>query len=112
LLLMIIDHTDLTKLRKDNANKKIVFCDGTFDLLHPAHAEHLKSLRAYGDVLVVGVMSDVWVKMRKGEGRPIMDQTERLALVDAIRYVDYTVLLYDAASGRVCYDRCVLEPQS
>lgn len=92
---MKVSCAELPAIRQKHAQEKIVFCDGTFDLLHPAHIEHLKTIRQFGDLLVVGVMTDEWVKMRKGNTRPVLSQSDRLEMVDAIRYVDYSFLLYD-----------------
>lgn len=92
---MRISYKDLARIRKENDGKKMVFCDGTFDLLHSAHIEHLQTTRLFGDVVVVGVMSDEWVRMRKGDKRPILSQEERVLMIDAIKYVDYSFVLYD-----------------
>ena len=94
---MKIAYKDLSRIRKENLTKRIVFCDGTFDLLHLAHIEHLQTISSYGEILVVGVMSDDWVKTKKGDDRPILSQEERFEMLDAIKYVDYTFILYDDA---------------
>lgn len=92
---MILTPKDFATIRANAPNQEIIFCDGVFDLLHAAHIEHLHALKQRGGILVVGVMSDEWVRMKKGEDRPVMPQDERVTLVDAVRYVDYTVLMYD-----------------
>lgn len=76
-----------------------MFADGTFDLFHLGHVESFKNLHSFGDVVVVGVMSDEWVKTKKGEKRPILSEKERLELVDSIRYADYSTLLKDSVTG-------------
>lgn len=97
---MKITYKDLQNVRTESSGRKMVFCDGTFDLLHLAHIEHLKSIRALGDVLVVGVMSDEWVKMKKGNSRPVLSQEERCEMLDAIKYVDYSFVLYEEEFGQ------------
>lgn len=92
---MRISYKDLMQIRKKNADKKIVFCDGVFDLLHLAHIEHLQNIRVYGDILVVGVMSDEWVKAHKGNNRPVLSQEERSQMIDAVKYVDYSFILHN-----------------
>lgn len=94
---MKITYQELASLRTENPDKKIVFADGTFDLFHLGHVEAFKKLREYGDIVVVAVLSDEWVKFRKGEQRPVMSQAERLTLVDSIRHVDYSILAFDTA---------------
>jgi len=74
------------------ARKKIVFANGIFDLLHVGHVRYLQAARAEGDVLVVGVNSDSSAKQLKGEGRPILTERARAALVAALAAVDYVVI--------------------
>lgn len=97
---MKIKAEDLSHLRESKAGSRIVFADGTFDLFHLGHVESFKNLGQYGDVVVVGVLSDEWVKTKKGDKRPVLSEEERIELVDSIRYVDYTVLAKDAETGR------------
>lgn len=72
--------------------RKIVFANGIFDLLHAGHVRYLQAARAEGDVLVVGVNSDSSAKQLKGEGRPILTERARAALVAALASVDYVVI--------------------
>jgi cytidyltransferase-like protein len=97
---MKISHTDLKQLRESNAARRLVFCDGTYDLLHLAHTEHLKSVSSYGDILIVGVMSDEWVVAHKGSKRPILSHDERAGIVGAIKGVNYAFALYDEVNHR------------
>lgn len=86
--------SQLPDLRKENPDKIIVYFDGVFDLLHIGHMQALAVAKSYGDILVVGVMSDVWVKKTKGDDRPIFNQNERTALIDNQKLVDHTITLY------------------
>jgi|SRR5215470_11450532 len=72
--------------------RKIVFANGVFDLLHVGHVRYLQAARAEGDVLVVGVNSDSSTRKLKGEGRPILTERARAALVAALAAVDYVVI--------------------
>jgi rfaE bifunctional protein nucleotidyltransferase chain/domain len=74
------------------AGKKVVLANGCFDILHVGHLRYLEGARALGDVLVVAVNSDKSVRLIKDSGRPILHQDERVALVSALRCVDYVVL--------------------
>ncbi len=80
----------LKSLRK--ASKKIVLTQGVFDLIHEGHAKYLQLAKSYGDRLVVGMDSDELTKKRKGPGRPIVPQSERVEMLLHLRYVDYVVL--------------------
>src|SRR5580692_3107919 len=74
------------------AGRKIVFANGVFDLLHVGHVRYLQAARAEGDFLVVGINSDASTRKLKGEGRPILTERARAALVAALRAVDYVVI--------------------
>lgn len=43
------------QLRQPLPGQKIVYVDGSFDLLHPGHVAFLKAAKAKGDYLIVGV---------------------------------------------------------
>lgn len=75
-----------------HAGRKIVFANGVFDLLHAGHVRYLQGARAEGDVLVVGVNSDASTRKLKGEGRPILTERARAALVAALACVNYVVI--------------------
>ena len=89
---MIVNFSQLAFLRKSLRDKKIVFAGGSFDLFHRGHIESFKNLRKSGNVVVIAVSTDKRVRQRKGPKRPILSERDRLALVDAIRYVDYALL--------------------
>lgn len=70
----------------------MVFTNGCFDLLHPGHVRYLAEARAMGDALIVGLNSDRSVRLLKGEGRPILDETERAEVLAALEAVDFVVV--------------------
>jgi len=74
------------------AGRKIVFANGVFDLLHVGHVRYLKAARAEGDILLVGINSDASTRRLKGEGRPILTERARAALVAALSDVDYVII--------------------
>ena len=69
----------------------VVWTNGCFDILHAGHVQSLRMARALGDVLVVGVNDDDYVRQTKGEGRPIHDLDQRVALLGALEMVDYVL---------------------
>ena len=81
---------EITKL----SDKKIVFTNGCFDLLHPGHIELLKFSKNLGDYLVVGLNSDKSIKRLKGHNRPVNNQEARKILLESIKYVD-EVIIFD-----------------
>lgn len=72
--------------------KKIVFTNGTFDILHLGHVKYLQRAKQSGDVLIVGVNSDQSVKSYKGPHRPINPERDRLAVLAALECIDYVTL--------------------
>jgi D-beta-D-heptose 7-phosphate kinase / D-beta-D-heptose 1-phosphate adenosyltransferase len=82
------------------AGHRIVFTDGSFDVLHRGHVETLQAAASLGDVLVVGVNSDEGVRRLKGPGRPVLPAEDRAAVVAAIGCVEYvTILAEDTPAG-------------
>lgn len=73
-------------------NKKIVFTNGCFDLLHVGHVRYLQEAKKLGDVLVVGVNSDASVKRLKGPTRPVQTESDRAEILAALGCVDFTVI--------------------
>ncbi len=82
--------------------KKIVFTNGCFDLLHLGHVDYLSKAKDEGDVLVVGVNTDRSVKLlEKGQNRPITDEVSRSVLVAALHFVDAVVLFDEETPYRL-----------
>ena len=73
-------------------NKKVVFTNGVFDLIHSGHVDYLVKAKALGDVLIVGLNSDKSVKKIKGDKRPILKQDERSFILANLKPVDYVIL--------------------
>ena len=73
-------------------NKKIVFTNGCFDLIHLGHIEILARSSDFGDKLIIGVNSDLSIKKLKGENRPIIEESSRIRQLSALEFVDAVVL--------------------
>ncbi len=76
-------------------NRKIVFTNGCFDLLHAGHINLFQYAKSNGEVLVVGLNSDSSVKKLKGPKRPVLSQDERAYVLSAIEQVDYVVIFHE-----------------
>jgi rfaE bifunctional protein nucleotidyltransferase chain/domain len=73
--------------------KKIVFTNGVFDILHTGHVDYLSKARDLGDFLIVGLNSDSSVKrLNKGPERPINNEQARAVVLGALECVDAIVL--------------------
>ncbi len=73
-------------------NKKIIFTNGCFDILHLGHVKYLEIAKKMGDILIVGVNSDKSVKKLKGDNRPVNCEFDRAYLLLALECVDYVVI--------------------
>ena len=72
--------------------RQIIFTNGCFDILHRGHVAYLREARLLGDVLIVGLNSDLSIQRLKGPERPVKDQQERAYLLSALEFVDFVVI--------------------
>lgn len=76
-------------------NKRIVFTNGCFDILHVGHVKYLQEAKSYGDVLIVGLNTDDSVRVLKGPARPVNNQEDRAYILGALEAVNYVVMFSD-----------------
>ena len=90
----LIFKKDLPSLIKKLKRKKnkIVFTNGVFDIIHRGHVDYLSKAKSFGDILVVGLNSDSSVRKIKGKNRPVNKQSDRAAVLLALKAVDYVVI--------------------
>ncbi len=75
-------------------NKKIVFTNGCFDILHRGHIEYLAQAANHGDILLIGLNTDNSVRRIKGNSRPVQDQIARAMVLASLQFVS-AVILFD-----------------
>jgi D-glycero-beta-D-manno-heptose 1-phosphate adenylyltransferase len=80
-------------------NKKVVFTNGCYDILHPGHVRLLERARSLGDVLVLALNTDASVERLKGPQRPFFDENTRAQLALHLEAVD-AVTLFDEDTPR------------
>jgi rfaE bifunctional protein nucleotidyltransferase chain/domain len=73
-------------------DKKIVFSNGCFDILHAGHVDYLEKAREKGDFLVIGLNTDNSVRRLKGQNRPINQENSRARVLAGLGFVDMVVL--------------------
>ena len=78
--------------------KKVVFTNGCFDILHAGHVRYLNAAKALGEVLIVGLNSDESVRRLKGEGRPVNPAEDRAEVLAGLRAVDHVVVFGEATA--------------
>jgi D-glycero-beta-D-manno-heptose 1-phosphate adenylyltransferase len=99
----ILDEASLVEAleAERKSGKSIVFANGCFDVLHVGHIRYLQDAAKVGDVLVVGVNGDGSVRELKGEGRPVMPESERAEIIAALRGVSYVTIFDDRSPARL-----------
>ncbi len=78
-----------------NADKKIVFTNGCFDILHKGHVTYLTEAKKLGDLLVIGLNSDASVKRLKGPERPINNEVDRQYVMSQLKAVDFVEIFHE-----------------
>lgn len=75
--------------------EKLIWVNGTFDVMHAGHIQLLEYAKSLGDYLVVGIDRDERVRERKGPTRPINSCEMRMIFLRSIRAVDKVVSFED-----------------
>jgi rfaE bifunctional protein nucleotidyltransferase chain/domain len=90
----IVDAERLSAIAKEMRGqvRKLVLTNGCFDLLHVGHVHYLQAARALGDALAVAINGDQSVRALKGEGRPLVGETERAEIIAALECVDHVLI--------------------
>lgn len=76
-------------------NKKVVFTNGCFDIIHRGHVEYLAQAADHGDILVIGLNTDNSVRRLKGETRPVQDEIARASILASLQFVTAVILFDD-----------------
>lgn len=92
---------EIAKITKEAKKKglRVVTTNGTFDILHVGHLKTFEIAKSYGDILIAGVNSDSSVRAYKGDGRPIVGEKDRAAMVAGLEVVDY-VFIFNSPDPR------------
>lgn len=87
---MQLQFKDLKKIQKE----KTVYIPGVFDLFHIGHLKLLKKIKKQfpKHKIVVGIMSDEFVIKCKNPKGPIINQNDRITLINSCKYVDYSFI--------------------
>lgn len=70
-----------------NYRGQVAMVDGAFDPLHRGHIEYFRAAATLGVPLLCNVASDGYVRTKHP---PLLPETDRAAIVDAIRFITYT----------------------
>lgn len=80
---------ELADILTERKNRKVVFTNGCYDIIHVGHIQSIKRAAELGDMLVVAINDDESVSRLKGKMRPINSLQDRMEVVASIEYVDY-----------------------
>ncbi|MFH2058360.1 MAG: D-glycero-beta-D-manno-heptose 1-phosphate adenylyltransferase [Pseudomonadota bacterium] len=83
------------------AGKTIVFTNGCFDILHAGHVKYLTQAATFGQILILGLNSDLSVKTIKGDKRPVIKEEHRSIVMAALECIDHVVLFDDPDPGQL-----------
>ena len=102
----IKNREEIILLRKKlkEQNRKVVFTNGVFDILHSGHVDYLSKAKSLGDILIVGVNSDSSVRRIKGKKRPIINETERAFIISNLKPVDFVTLFDEDTPQKLIED--------
>ena len=73
----------------------IVWCNGTFDILHPGHIELFKVGASLGKKLIVATDTDEKIRKDKGAFKPVNNLCDRISMLQAIKYIDEVLYFND-----------------
>jgi rfaE bifunctional protein nucleotidyltransferase chain/domain len=93
----VVGRAAMVKIRRTlkRQGKRVVFTNGTFDIIHRGHVEYLQAARRLGNVLIVGLNTDASIKRIKGDKRPINRNHDRAVVLSALGCVDYVCMFGD-----------------
>lgn len=91
----LVKQSDLMELHEKlkEKGKKIVFTAGGWDMLHVGQARYLEEAKKLGDVLVVGVNSNVSIRKVKGKNKPLLDEMLRAEMLLFLKSVDLVTII-------------------
>jgi D-beta-D-heptose 7-phosphate kinase/D-beta-D-heptose 1-phosphate adenosyltransferase len=99
----VLSFNQISDELKNKRDKKIVFTNGCFDLLHVGHVRYLQEAKSLGDILVVGANSDASVKKLKGPSRPVQNENDRAEILAALGVVDYVVIFSEETPEKLIH---------
>lgn len=70
----------------------MILCFGCYDLIHVGHITMFEELRKIASTLIICLANDALVTKLKGKNRPIIPESERILMLDSIKYVDYVFM--------------------
>lgn len=79
---------------------KIVWTNGCFYILHEGHKAYLEEAKSYGDILIVGMNSDISIQKIKGRN-PVKNEYEGALDIANLPCVDYIIIFDEDSPLRI-----------
>ena len=73
--------------------EKIIILSGGFDPVHIGHVRMFKAAKEEDAIVIVGANSDAWLTRKKG--KPFMEESERIEILEGFKYIDYVYTFND-----------------
>ena len=81
--------------------KKIVFTNGCFDILHAGHVEYLERAKKFGNILILGLNSDSSTRRLKGPGRPVNSEKDRARVLAGLASIDFITIFNEDTPAKL-----------
>lgn len=78
--------------REPNQNDKIIYVEGSWDILHKGHIQFLEKAKQMGSYLIAGIHDDETINKIKGYNYPVLNLQERTLILLAMKYVDEVII--------------------
>jgi len=101
ILIKSLDELKTLVAQLRERKQTIVFTNGCFDLLHEGHLYLLDKAKESGDILILGINSDISVKQLKGNTRPIQNLEKRIDNLFQLRQLDFIIVFDELTPVRL-----------
>ncbi len=94
--------TSVKALKASNFKKKklkTVLCHGVFDVVHPGHLRHLAHAKTKGDILIVSLTADKYIK--KGTYRPHVPEKLRALNLSVFELIDFVIIDNNKTANKI-----------
>ena len=99
--LLSYDHLGIIHDMNKIMNKRILFTNGCFDILHSGHIDFLTECKKKCDIFILGLNSDESIQENKGDKRPIIPLKQRIYNLQALKLMDFIVVFDDKTPSSI-----------
>jgi rfaE bifunctional protein nucleotidyltransferase chain/domain len=96
-------------LAAQRQEKTLTLVTGVFDILHEEHMKFLQKAKQLGELLVIGIESDVRVRAMKGADRPVHPQQQRVKNLEELHIADAVFVLPESFSKPIDHENLIAQ---